>query len=116
VLDRHLHHLPPTPAQRVTLKAKIETDLTESYYAVDAGTGGQRWKFRTDDVVSSSPIVAGGVVYVGSVDNNLYAVDAATGEQRWSFRTAGALWEDPAVADGVVYIVCGSVGLYAVTL
>lgn len=31
VLDRHLHHPSPTPAQRVTLKAKIETDLTESY-------------------------------------------------------------------------------------
>ncbi|MFJ8113763.1 hypothetical protein [Streptomyces sp. NPDC096132] len=29
--DRCLHHLPPPPAQRFTLKAKIETDLTESY-------------------------------------------------------------------------------------
>ncbi|MEU9174275.1 hypothetical protein AB0D34_42045 [Streptomyces sp. NPDC048420] len=39
MLDRHLHHLPPTPAQRVTLKAKIETDLTESYYT----TGDRIW-------------------------------------------------------------------------
>ncbi len=31
VLDRHLHHLPPAPAQKTAHDTKIETDLTESY-------------------------------------------------------------------------------------
>ncbi|SED64218.1 hypothetical protein SAMN04490356_9334 [Streptomyces melanosporofaciens] len=31
MLDRHLHHLPPTPAQQDTHNTKIEANLTESY-------------------------------------------------------------------------------------
>ncbi|SCF98576.1 hypothetical protein GA0115258_12242, partial [Streptomyces sp. LamerLS-31b] len=31
MLDRHLHHLPTTPAKQATHDIKIETDLTESY-------------------------------------------------------------------------------------
>ncbi|MEV5646416.1 50S ribosomal protein L31 [Streptomyces flaveolus] len=34
MLDRHLHHLPPAPAQQTTHNAKIKTDRTESYYLV----------------------------------------------------------------------------------
>jgi eukaryotic-like serine/threonine-protein kinase len=43
-------------------------------YAVDTNTGQERWKFKTEDGISSSPAVSGGVVYFGSGDNHLYAV------------------------------------------
>ncbi len=33
-----------------------------------------KWKFKTEDAVFSSPAIADGVVYFGSVDGNLYAV------------------------------------------
>jgi len=33
------------------------------------------WKFRTEDLVGSSPAVADGVVYFGSGDGHLYAVE-----------------------------------------
>jgi len=36
VLDRHLHHLPTTPARQNTHHIKTETDLTETYWT--AGT------------------------------------------------------------------------------
>ena len=35
-----------------------------------------KWKFKTGDVVYSSPAVVDGVVYFGSDDNHLYAFDA----------------------------------------
>src|SRR5262249_14494252 len=47
--------------------------------------GRQKWEFATDGLVTSSPIVANGIVYFGSGDHHLYALDAASGQQRWSF-------------------------------
>ena len=37
-------------------------------YALDAGTGEERWRFETGQMVVSSPAVVDGVVYVGSTD------------------------------------------------
>jgi len=36
---------------------------------------GVKWKFQTNGRVISSPAVENGLVYVGSMDQNLYAVD-----------------------------------------
>src|SRR2546422_236768 len=44
-----------------------------------------RWIVRTADVVTASPAVVGGVVYVGAWDGTFYAVDAGTGAVRWTF-------------------------------
>ncbi|WP_234425718.1 protein kinase domain-containing protein [Streptomyces kebangsaanensis] len=75
----------------------------------------QRWAFRTGGIVDSSPVVAGGVVYVGSSDYNLYAVDAATGKRHWAFPTSNAvMYSSPAVADGTVYVGSRNHNLYAV--
>lgn len=90
-------------------------------YALDAGTGGLRWKFHTGNVVHASPAVANDTVYVGSWDSYFYALDAASGAQRWRFKTG----EDPetsnqvgiqssaVVAGGVVYFGCRDSHLYA---
>jgi len=39
---------------------------------------------RHRDYVNSSPAVANGVVYVGSINDNVYALNAATGAKLWS--------------------------------
>ena len=41
--------------------------------ALDAGTGELIWTYATGDFVFSSPAVADGVLYVGSLDENVYA-------------------------------------------
>ena len=91
-------------------------------YALDAETGGMKWKFRTGDVVHASPAVARGVVYIGSWDRNLYALDAWTGTKLWAFQTG----DDPelhnqigiagsaAVAGGTVFFGCRDGHFYAV--
>ena len=58
-------------------------------YAIDRATGTQRWKFATKGPVHSSPAVANGLVYAGSVDGKFYAVDTATGQAKWTFATKG---------------------------
>jgi outer membrane protein assembly factor BamB len=53
--------------------------LGNHLYAVDTKSGQEKWRFRTEGGVFSSPLIADGVAYVGSWDWNVYAVDTATG-------------------------------------
>lgn len=54
--------------------------------------------------INSSPVVAGGRVFVGSDDGRLYAFRAKGGRPLWSKPVGGAVRSSPAVANGVVYI------------
>ena len=38
------------------------------------------WRYETGERVFSSPTVAGGTVYVGSLDNYLYAISTSVGD------------------------------------
>lgn len=78
--------------------------------AVDRGTGDLKWQFN---LVSTSPAIAGGTVYVGKYEEGIVAVDAETGQQQWLFETRGDI-KTPAVVDGVVYFGTYSGILYAV--
>ena len=51
--------------------------------------GGLAWRFPTAGDVISSPIVSGGIVYVGGGDGSLYAIDLASGKLRWRDSTWG---------------------------
>jgi outer membrane protein assembly factor BamB len=107
-------------------------------YGVDAATGASKWTFKTKgerrftapgihgaipntermpdpfDVFLSSPVVANGVAYIGSGDQNVYALDAATGALKWTFATGDVVHASPAVANGVVYIGSWDRNLYAI--
>lgn len=71
----------------------------------------------------SSPVVAGGMVYVGDEDNNLNAYDAAgiadcSGDPTvcqplWRANFGGVVESSPAVANGVVYVTSEDGNLYA---
>ncbi len=82
-----------------------------------AGSGDQVlpiWAFKVEDAVRSTPIVHGGVLYVGSYDNNLWALDAKEGTLLWKFATAGGIGSSPAYGGGVVYVGSSDQALYAV--
>jgi outer membrane protein assembly factor BamB len=71
------------------------------------------WTATTGSVVSSSPAVANGIVYVGSLDGKLYARNASTGAVKWTATTGGELVSSPAVAAGVVYVGASDGKVYA---
>ena len=73
-----------------------------------------KWRFHAKARIVSSPVVSGGVVYVGSNDRNLYAVRAVDGSQIWAFTTKGAVTSSPAVANGLVYASSLDGNVYAV--
>lgn len=76
-------------------------------YAFNAGTGTLAWTAPaiTGGLDYSSPAVAQGNVYIGSLDGRVYAFDAVTGAPVWSSAaTGGPLESSPAVANGRVFI------------
>jgi outer membrane protein assembly factor BamB len=72
------------------------------------------WKFQTGAGVFSSPVVAGGVVFVGSNDHYLYALDARKGKELWKFKTGANIASTPAVIGGVVFFLSNDGSAYAV--
>src|SRR4029078_11166326 len=93
------------------------------FYAVDAATGKQEWRFHAgeDPVIhnqvgfQSSAAVVDGVVYVGCRDSNLYALDAATGTEKWRFNNEMS-WviTSPAVVKGQVFFATSDSSLFHV--
>ena len=73
------------------------------------------WTADTGGVIFATPVVANGVVYVGSGDGSMSAFDAATGALRWKVALVGAVGQggSAAVVNGVVYTVTRRGWLYA---
>jgi outer membrane protein assembly factor BamB len=67
------------------------SSLDRNFYALDAASGRERWRYTTgnDAVIhnqvgiASSAAVSGGTVFVGGRDGHVHAVDAASGALRW---------------------------------
>ena len=87
-----------------------------NFYALDAKSGIEHWRFRTAGAVTSSPAIAEGIVYFASRDGFLYAVDAGNGRQRWRFRMGNVLGDEnywdyylssPVVVNRMVFIGSG---------
>ncbi len=64
----------------------------------------QLWSFETKGPVLGSPVVSGGLVYIGSRDGSLYAVDMVRGTQQWKLQTGDQIEATPAISGKLVYI------------
>ena len=71
--------------------------------AYDARSGAVRWSRRIGPT-ESSPLVAGGLVYVGDWNGRLWAFDARSGATRWVRQLSGEIKGSVAIAGRVVYI------------
>ncbi len=74
--------------------------------ALQASTGAKVWEFETRNKVWSTPTVAAGVVYAGSLDHNLYALSLQDGDLAWAqpFQADGGIVAAPLVYQGRVYV------------
>ncbi|MGH2953651.1 MAG: PQQ-binding-like beta-propeller repeat protein [Solirubrobacterales bacterium] len=75
-------------------------------FAINAASGAIRWMSSTQGLsfdrggpVYSTPAVAFGRVFLGSIDNRVYSFDAETGEIAWSHSTGDWAYPGVAVAD-----------------
>jgi outer membrane protein assembly factor BamB len=72
-------------------------------YAFDAGTGANHWAVSAGAAISASPIIANGVVYVGTGSGDFLALSAAKGTVLQSAHGNGAILANAAVSDGILY-------------
>lgn len=87
-------------------------------YALDTGTGQQKWKFKAGNLQTSSPAIAEGVVYFGT-EYVFYALDSITGLEKWRYgpddKNIYMGYSAPAVSSDGVYF-GGTGGLFALDL
>jgi eukaryotic-like serine/threonine-protein kinase len=74
---------------------------------------GVKWAFKTGGPVISSPAIANGVIYFGSMDGYLYAVDQSTGKEKWKYKSSMPVTSSPAVVGDILYFVSTAGGLGA---
>jgi outer membrane protein assembly factor BamB len=83
--------------------------------AVAASSGSVVWTADATDTFYSTPAVAGGIVYVGSIStSNLYAVLASNGTKKWTYALGSITRSSPVVVNGIVYIGCNDDKVYAI--
>ncbi len=80
--------------------------------AVSPTTGRIRWRRRIGPC-ESSPLVAGGTVYIGDQNGYVYAFAARTGALRWSLDTGAPIKASAALAGGRLFIGNYAGALYA---
>ena len=75
-------------------------------FAIDAATGREEWRTTTSGGsfgrgggIYSTPAVAYGRVYFGSIDSRVYSLDQESGNIAWSHSTGAEVYSGPAVAD-----------------
>jgi eukaryotic-like serine/threonine-protein kinase len=75
---------------------------------------GLQWRVPTDGDVTSSPVVVGDVVCVGTGDGHVLALDRTTGRTRWSYDAGSPVQSSPAVAGGLVFVASRDGALHGV--
>jgi len=102
-----------------TTREKLAFPLHKAWEYVPAQAPRPAWPepgkelHRMDFDYAPQPVVAGGLVFIGSsADDTLRALDAVTGAVRWRFTTGGPVRFAPAIADGRVYLASDDGYLY----
>jgi outer membrane protein assembly factor BamB len=93
-------------------------------YCLNADTGTTNWVYNTQGVVTSSPAVDNGAVYIASQESTngeLYKLSADNGTLIWQTAlsyidqsTGTDMDASPVVADGMVYISCNHLAYYGI--
>src|SRR5258706_623284 len=78
-----------------------------------AGPGSVKWTFKAGGPIVTSPSIAGGLIYISSLDGHLYAVDQETGKEKWNFKSRMPIVSSPAIASGKVFFVSSAGALVA---
>ena len=85
----------------------------KNFYAIDAETGREVWRFPTKGMVQAHALCKDGLVFFGSADRNFYCLDSKTGELVWKYETNGPVRNGPAEHKGMILVGSDDGCLYA---
>jgi outer membrane protein assembly factor BamB len=112
----------PVPEVAATTTAAIAKGLVffgsrdGMFYAYDAKTGQERWRFdtKTKGWLSSAPAVGEDAVYFGDDNGVVHALAIAGGQEKWNLKTDAPVTSPATIVNGVLYFVNRVARLYAV--
>ncbi len=101
-------------------------------YALDDASGHERWSAQTDDILMSTPVLAGGIVVVGTghngflkpndadsqiwgrpEGNDFLGFSASDGHLLWKYHTVGQNMPTPAISANTLVFANGDLHAYA---
>ena len=87
-------------------------------YVLDARTGAEKGRFKTDDIVYTTPLFANGKLYFGSADKKVYMVDLETMQVEATAHTEGRVFASPVAYKDMIIVgaTSGLLGLDPSTL
>jgi len=65
---------------------------------------GLQWRFPTQGDVMASPLIARGMVYVGSGDGKMYALEERSGDLRWAMSLGAPVQSSAALVNDLVVV------------
>lgn len=73
------------------------------------------WTFKTGAEIIAAPTLdpVNGIVYIGSLDDQVYALNMSTGSLLWNYTTGGQIYENAALSNGTLYVSANDLKLYA---
>lgn len=86
------------------------------YLTSPGSTGINKWIFKTNGAINSSPAAGYGKCVVGSNDFKVYCIDTATGLKIWADSTHSNINSSPVIYGQVVYIGSNDYNLYALNI
>lgn len=92
---------------------KLYGGFDRHIYSIYINNGSLNKKYRTDDIIESTPSVGQGVIYVGSNDNFIYAFDAENMNLKWKYPARSGISSSPSVIKGRVIIGSKDSSVYA---
>ncbi len=98
---------------RVYITSKSNSGAQKSLWAINTADGSVAWSQSLGDITSSA-VVVGGNVYVGSDSGTLYKYDLG-GNEKWTFPLGSQVQGFPWVQAGKIYVSTASNGIYKLT-
>lgn len=89
-------------------------DVT-AFHISGPGMGNVVWTYKTGGAVNDTPIVSGGIVYVGSNDGHEYALSESAGQITWSVPLDGSPSATAALSNKLLFVGSSTGTLYALT-
>jgi outer membrane protein assembly factor BamB len=88
----------------VTPKQFYVGDAKGNFYAGDALSGAELWRFQSGAGILASPVVLGDRVYFGNETGVFYSLDRAAGKVMWQLSLGAPIEAAPVFAEGRIYV------------
>jgi len=85
------------------------------FYCMDF-RGGIKWRYKAKRAITSSAVVADGLVFFCSLDTYIYALDAKSGYLIWRFKMDKGSISSPCVAENLLYTGAIDGNIYCVNI